>query len=97
MKQRKGRVATPDASRWLTRLCLHFSRKIDVTHDAHQGLAHFPWGRCRLHVDGACLCFDCDADDEEGLTQVVYVIDAHVKLFSRKQPLQVEWDTVQSA
>lgn len=91
MIRRQGLVATPEASRILQRLCFHFSRKIAVRYDERQGEADFPWGRCRLSADAGQLRFDCQADDAERLARVQSAIDSHIELFSRKDPLKVDW------
>ncbi|MFG5779324.1 DUF2218 domain-containing protein [Comamonas sp. J-3] len=91
MPQTLGLVATPEASRYLQRLCYHFSRKITVQYDTHQGQAQFPWGTCAMRADDSHLHFDCAADSEEGLARVCHAISEHVKLFSRKNPMQVQW------
>lgn len=91
--QCQGRVPTPEASRWLQRLCFHFSKKIAVDYGEHTGLAHFPWGQCRLAADATHLHFDCEAADAEALARVQFAIDEHVKLFSRKAPLAVQWQS----
>jgi uncharacterized protein len=88
----QGRVPTPEASRWLQRLCFHFSKKIAVSYDEQRGEAQFPWGLCRLTADGGLLSFDCESATEAELARVQYAIDEHVKLFSRKAPLAVSWD-----
>lgn len=87
----QGHVATPEASRWLQRLCFHFSRKIAVRYDACQGHAEFPWGVCEMRTEGDTLHFACTAADAEALARVRFAIDEHVKLFSRKNPLAVQW------
>lgn len=87
----QGQVATPEASRYLQRLCYHFSRKIKVQYDSLQGEAQFPWGHCSLRADERTLSFVCSADDALALARVRHAIDAHVALFSRKNPMQVEW------
>jgi len=86
-----GQVATPEASRWLQRLCFHFSRKITVHYDEHQGLAHFPAGTCAMRADATALHFDCRAASAEGLARVRATIDEHIRLFSRKRPMAVLW------
>ena len=91
----QGRVPTPEASRWLQRLCFHFSKKISVAYDAQAGLANFPWGTCRLAADEAFLHFDCEAADAAALQRVQFAIDEHIKLFSRKAPLSVAWQAVE--
>lgn len=96
MMKRHGHVLTPDASRYLQRLCYHFARKIQVTYDDHHGLAHFPWGDCVLRADAAALHFECAAPDAENLGRVQFAIDSHVELFSRKSPVAVAWSAVET-
>ena len=97
MMRRQGHVPTPEASRYLQRLCYHFTRKITVTYDEHQGQAHFPWGLCVLRADGQALHFDCSAEDGASLERVQFAIDSHIELFSRKSPMAVEWKPVEAA
>ena len=96
MLRRPGHVPTPEASRYLQRLCYHFTRKITVYYDPPRGEAHFPWGLCVLQADDAALHFDCTAADAELLARVQFAIDAHVELFSRKSPVPVLWEPVQA-
>lgn len=91
MTRAQGHVHTPEASRWLQRLCFHFSRKIAVQYDERQGRAEFPWGLCEMRAEGDALHFDCTAEDPEALARVRAAIDSHVELFSRKSPLAVRW------
>lgn len=91
----RGHVPTPEASRWLQRLCFHFSRKIAVRYDEREGHAEFPWGTCRMRVEEqageTALHFACAAQTDEALARVRSAIDSHVELFSRKNPLTVRW------
>ena len=87
----QGHVPTPEASRWLQRLCYHFSRKIAVQYDTHQGRAEFPWGVCEMRAEDDALHFACTAESPEALARVRFAIDEHVKLFSRKNPLTPQW------
>lgn len=91
MIRRQGRVPTPEASRVLQRLCYHFTRKITVRYDEHQGDAEFPWGQCLMRADAQALHFDCRAADADALARVQLAIDSHIELFSRKNPLHVDW------
>lgn len=94
MMRCQGQVPTPEASRWLQRLCFHFSKKIAVEYDEHQGFAALPSGSCRLRADAQALHFDCEADTPELLARSRFTIDEHIKLFSRKAPLAVAWETI---
>lgn len=87
----QGHVATSEASRWLQRLCYHFSRKIAVQYDTHQGRAEFPWGVCEMRADDTTLHFTCTAENSEALARGRLTIDEHVKLFARKSPMPVQW------
>ena len=96
----QGQLPTPEASRFMNRLCYHFSRKITVVYDEAQGRADFPWGLCLLGAAGGeaatTLTFDCSASSSEELARVQYTIDEHIKLFSRKNPLLVRWEAPQT-
>jgi hypothetical protein len=91
----QGYMNSNEPSRYMTRLCYHFSKKIEVQYDEVRGLAHFPWGRCTLTALEEGIRFVCEADDAEKMTQVRNVIDSHVVLFSRRAPLQVVWEALQ--
>ncbi|WP_234686215.1 DUF2218 domain-containing protein [Comamonas aquatica] len=91
MLHSEGQIATPEASRFLQRLCFHFSRKISVSYDEHQGQAHFPTGFCQMKASPDTLYFSCSAASEDALQRVQLTLDHHVQLFSRKSPLIVEW------
>ncbi|THF55632.1 DUF2218 domain-containing protein [Pseudothauera rhizosphaerae] len=91
MHRVKGSMPTPEPSRYLTRLCHHFRRKIEVEYDERQGLARFPWGDCRLTAREGELEFECSSATAEQLGRVRFVIDEHVALFSRRAPLTVHW------
>ncbi len=91
MMQQSGYVAVEQASRYMVRLCYHFSKKIAVEHDETRGVAHFPWGSCTLTALEGGIEFVCEAVSHEQLERVRHVIDAHVSLFARRAPLQLQW------
>ena len=62
-----------------------------MRYDEREGHAEFPWGICEMRADGAALHFDCRAQDAQQLARVRFAIDEHVRLFSRKHPLAVQW------
>ncbi|HRP26894.1 MAG TPA: DUF2218 domain-containing protein [Burkholderiaceae bacterium] len=86
-----GSVATPRAAELLPRLCRHFAKKVESTWDEQRGEIAFPWGHCTLQASGDRLSFTCRAEDAEALAQVRNVLDLHVGMFSRKDPLRIEW------
>lgn len=90
----QGQVTTPEAGRWLQRLCFHFSRKIPVQYDAQRGSADFPWGRCEMRASAQALHFNCSAQSGAQLQRVQQAIDSHLALFSRKNPLSAQWQSM---
>jgi hypothetical protein len=86
-----GQLPAAEPARVMARLCFHFSRKVPAQHDAAQGQVEFEWGCCRFSVRDQALDLELEAPDEERLQRLRGVIDAHVALFSRKQPLAVAW------
>jgi hypothetical protein len=43
---------------------------------------------------GLCHPFFCESSQSDHLQRVIYVLDEHVKLFSRKQPMSIEWGEI---
>lgn len=91
MIERNGSVATPRAPELLPRLCRHFAKKASATWDERRGEVEFPWGRCTLDASDDALSFHCSAADEASLAQVQNVLDLHIGMFSRKEPLRIAW------
>jgi hypothetical protein len=89
-----GSVASPEPSRYMTRLCFHFSKKIVVQYDEQKGLAHFPWGRCTLLAHPSHIAFECESETGEGLAELRKVLESHVALFARRQTLEITWEAV---
>lgn len=89
--QQTGRLPAAEPARVMARLCFHFSRKVPAQHDAAQGRAEFEWGCCWFTVRDQALDLELEAPDGECLQRLRGVIDAHVALFSRKQPMAVTW------
>lgn len=89
--EQTGRLAAAEPARVMARLCFHFSRKVQARHDDVRGEVQFPWGRCEFEVLEAALALRLFADDLASLQRLREVVDAHVALFSRKQPMLVVW------
>lgn len=87
----QGSVATPRAPELLPRLCRHFAKKASATWDEVRGEVEFPWGHCAMQASATALDLRCSAADEAALAQVRNVLDLHIGMFSRRDPLQVDW------
>lgn len=84
-------IQSEHASKYLTVLCRHFSRKVDATWDDVSGHVHFPMGEATMRVDNDILTICCEAEDKEKLQGVIAIIDSHVDLFSRREKIALVW------
>ncbi|EMD98648.1 MULTISPECIES: DUF2218 domain-containing protein [Stutzerimonas stutzeri subgroup] len=91
MPQFHAQVATPRASRNMTRLCKHFAHKAEVQLDEHQAQVEFAFGRCRMLADHEQLLIDCQAEAGEAEKRLRFVIDDHLHRFSGDEALKVNW------
>ncbi|MGC3964990.1 MAG: DUF2218 domain-containing protein [Rhodocyclaceae bacterium] len=96
MKTSQARLATPLARRYLTALCSHFTRKIQVEYTDEHGVATFPQGVCELSLDGDVLVLNCCGADDEALTSIERVLTLHMQLFTRRDPVTLEWQREQA-
>ncbi|MDF1790938.1 MAG: DUF2218 domain-containing protein [Thalassobaculaceae bacterium] len=79
------------ASRYLVQLCKHFAHKIPVNWDDATGFAEFPYGECRMSVEGKTLTMICKATEPEALGTLKHVVDDHLTRFAWKENLIVVW------
>ena len=97
MIQQQAIATTTEASRILQRLCYHFGRKVEASWDAQQGVVRFPWGTCEMRATAATLTLVCIGLDEAALASARQVIDGHMALFTRKNPMHLHWSPLEAA
>ncbi|WP_255991428.1 DUF2218 domain-containing protein [Chitinolyticbacter albus] len=83
-------ITTPDATKFLFKLCKHFAKKIPVEFDETRGRAEFPFGVCELAATATTLTFACEASAAT-LAQMQSVLEQHLALMTRRDPLPVVW------
>jgi len=86
-----ARVATPRASRNMTRLFKHFAHKGEVRLEDQQAEVVFVFGECRMFAGPEQLLIDCQAEAGEAEKRLRFVIADHLNRFSGDEALQVEW------
>jgi uncharacterized protein len=86
-----GEVQTPRAAIYLKHLCKHFSEEIPVEYSETEGFAHFPFGECRLLAKAQTLTFHCEAKDAAALAKMQDVIDKHIVMFTKRNPIILAW------
>lgn len=87
----EARVSTPNASLYLKKLCKHFRHKVEAEWDDHQGIAHFPMGTGLFTATADTLIMRCEAESEDALGTVQWIIDDHLTRFSRTENLVAAW------
>ena len=87
----KTAIATEHASRYLQQLCKHFTHKLTVKFDEHEGEITFSIGDCRLKADNAALRIDLVAPSAEDMEQLKDVVIRHLVRFAFREELQADW------
>lgn len=87
-------IKSEHASKYLSVLCRHFSRKVDATWDDYQGTITFSIGVTSIQVNqaGNELSIVCQSDNKALLEEQKSVINRHVALFSRRESINLEWE-----
>lgn len=90
-----ARAETAAAERYLGQLCKHFAHKITVDYAADatppEGLAHFPWGTCRMRAEAGTLTVEARAASAEELERIRAVVDDHLGRFAWREKLALDW------
>tara|TARA_Y100001956_G_C4126958_1_gene190687 strand:+ start:1223 stop:1504 length:282 start_codon:yes stop_codon:yes gene_type:complete len=84
-------IQSEHASKYLTVLCRHFSRKVEAKWDDLNGHVNFPMGEATMRVEEDNLLIQCKAEDEHKLKGVIAIIESHVHLFSRRETITLQW------
>lgn len=84
-------VRTEKAQRYLAQLCKHFAHKVPVDGDQSSAHVRFDPGDCRMEADATSLRIHCEADQEQKLQIVQYIVEDHVVRFGWREKLAVEW------
>jgi hypothetical protein len=89
---RKAIVETSDGSRYINKLCKHFTHRVPAQWSEHQGLVNFAMGTCDMLDDGQSLSFVCKAENESDLNEIIETIQSHFDRFALKDQLIIkEW------
>ncbi|PVB62392.1 DUF2218 domain-containing protein [Labrenzia sp. 011] len=82
---------TASASKYLQQLCKHFAHKVPAEWDSASGKVCFPFGSCRMEASPTSLTIRCEADEEQKIDRMKYVIDDHLERFAWREKLTLEW------
>lgn len=88
---RKGRVKTSDGSKYLQRLCKHFSHRVSADWDENRGKVTFAEGTCSLQADASGLQMTCSANSQQELVEIVDTLDRHFIRFAKAEAPTLIW------
>lgn len=91
MLRSEARVATAMAPQYLFKLAKHFAKKVAVEQAAERAQVDFGFGHCEMQADAEHLGFHCRAEDAEALLRVQSVLESHLALMTRREPLVCAW------
>ncbi len=84
-------IAPKEPSKFLKKLCHHFSLKIPATYDTERGRAEFAMGTCEMEVQADNLYLRSSAESEEALHAVENIVGSHIELFGKRENIKVTW------
>lgn len=92
--EKKTTIYSEHASKYITVLCRHFARKVDAEWDEVSGNVAFPMGEVEMRADPSrsALTIYCRADGKDKLNTVMAIIESHVHLFARREPIELVWE-----
>ena len=93
MPSATAQVTVPAPGPLRTKLCRHFSHKVEATFDDQSGEVRFPFGTARLTADAdtGVLSIHSEAETEALLEQTKSVVGDHLERFSTRHPVTVIW------
>ncbi len=87
-----ARIATANASRYLTQLSKHWSHRFpELTWNAERADIPLPPGPCVLEADAAGLSIALRSADEDGLTRLERVVAEHLQRFAFREAPEIAW------
>ncbi len=91
MASSHGRAETPNARRYLTQLCKHWSHRFEVRFDEHTGEIPLPAGLCRLKAEPDRLEIALETAEADQLDRMEQVVAEHLQRFAFREPFKVAW------
>lgn len=91
-------IPTADASKYILKLCRHFAHKVPADFTALRGQVRFVQGQCVMKADAQSLSIYMQAEVEDGIRAMQFIVDDHLQRFVRFEALSYQWgDTVPQA
>ena len=86
-----GVAQTPNARRYLTQLCKHWSHRFAVRFDEREGEISLTMGECRLRAEPDRLVIVLQTAEADQLDRMEEVVAAHLNRFAFREPFEIAW------
>ncbi|UZE97061.1 DUF2218 domain-containing protein [Alkalimarinus alittae] len=86
-----GTVTTPLGSKYIHKLCKHFTHRVPAEWDELTGIVRFDMGTCTITATNETLTFGCEAQTEDDLNAILETVKSHFDRFALKDQLELNW------
>lgn len=86
-----GSVTTPFGSKYINKLCKHFTHRVTAEWNEWNGTVHFDIGKCFISATNESLTFLCEANTESELNAILETVKSHFDRFALKDQLVLNW------
>lgn len=77
--------------RLILKLCKHFRHKVPAEFSAERGEVDFQPGCCSMRAVAENLQFLIEAEDEQAIGRIQYILLDHVRRMERQPDLELTW------
>ena len=92
MRDSHADVVTLQASKYLRRLCKHWSHRFQVEYDDNHGTIDFGTSRCEMHAAAGRLQIRLSVSAQDNLTEMQDVVAEHLRRVAHEEPaLAIQW------
>ncbi|WP_236127754.1 DUF2218 domain-containing protein [Cedecea colo] len=89
--QSVARITTPNAARFLRRLCTHFKHRTAVIADETSGQFRLSIGEVKIRLEDDALVVTVTADAREKLSELEQIIERHLEEAAVRETLRFDW------
>jgi hypothetical protein len=89
-----ARIQTRHAPKYLAGLCGRLARSAPARLYEDEAFVDLPLGPCHLSALPGSLALVVEAEDDQGLEHLKWVVTGHLKRVAVREPVEVRWSPV---
>jgi len=89
--ERKGVVTTAFGSKYINKLCKHFTHRVTAEWSDDKGTVFFDMGICVMTATDDLLSVVCTAETGSDLDEILDTMKRHFDCFAVKDQLVLDW------